>query len=182
MKEILGGTIGPKVPAVAIRPTANLLSYPAATKAGNIIVPTATTVAGLEPEMEPKNKQASTVAAAKPPGTHPTSDLASSMSLLDKPPTRINSAARIKKGIAIKAKLFTPVNIRMGTITGSTFPKNCSVKKTAIAKAAKIGIPSNRTPKKMGINADIIFSPYIKLAYQLTQRALQNAFLAAVYT
>src|SRR5690625_5082641 len=153
---MLGGTIGPNVPAVVSKPIENRLLYPASTKAGYIIVPMAITVAGLEPDIEPKNKQASTAAAANPPGTQPMIDLASPINRSDNPPMRINSAAKIKKGMDIKEKLFIPENIRMGTTTGLIAPKKYSVAVTANASAAKIGSPNNKRAKKIETNgADI---------------------------
>src|SRR5690606_11162965 len=122
ISAMLGGTIGPSVPAVAIRPIAKYLLYPAATMAGYMMVPMATTVAGLEPEMEPKNRQASTAAAAKPPGTQPIRALASSISRSERPPIRMSSAAMMKNGMDIREKLFIPENMRMGTTSGSMVP------------------------------------------------------------
>ena len=71
ISAIDGGTIGPRVPAVVISPIEKYLSYPAATIAGYIIEPMAITVAGLDPEIEPNSRQASTAAAANPPGNQP---------------------------------------------------------------------------------------------------------------
>src|SRR5699024_12718201 len=108
---MLGGTIGPNVPAVVSKPIENRLLYPASTKAGYIIVPMAITVAGLQPDIEPKNKQASTAAAANPPGTQPMIDLARPINRSDNPPTRIKSAAKRKKGTDIKAKKYNTENM-----------------------------------------------------------------------
>ncbi|GED47139.1 hypothetical protein HME01_29910 [Vreelandella aquamarina] len=161
IKAMLGGTIGPSVPAVAITPMAKRLSYPAATNAGNMILPMATTVAGLDPEIDPKKRQDRTVAAANPPGTQPTKAFARSIRRSDRPPIRINSAAKMKKGIAISEKLFIPENMRIGTITGSVLPKNWMASITEKASAAKMGSPSSNTAKKMGNNAVIISFPQV---------------------
>ena len=77
-----------------------------------MILPMAATVAGLEPEMEPKKTHESTVVAANPPGIQPTNTFARSINRSANPPMRINSAARMKNGIAISVKLFIPANIR----------------------------------------------------------------------
>ena len=121
------------------------------------MVPIAITVAGLDPDIEPKNKHANTVAAPKPPGSQPIKARASSISLSHSPPIRINSAARMKNGTDIRAKLFIPENIRIGTTRGSTAPKVYSAAVTASASAAKIGKPNNSKLKKIGIRAEIIF-------------------------
>src|SRR5690625_7535873 len=104
-----------------------------------MMVPIAITVAGLEPDIEPKNKQANTPAAASPPGTQPIINLAKSMSRSDNPPIRMSSAAKMKKGMDIKEKLFIPENMRIGTTTGLIAPK-----KYKVAVSAKIGRASSR--------------------------------------
>src|SRR5690625_2617794 len=124
-----------------------------------MMVPIAITVAGLEPEIEPKNKHASTAAAAKPPGTQPIKDLANSINRSDNPPIRISSAAKIKKGIDIREKLFIPENMRIGTTTGLIAPKKYKVAVTAKAKAAKIGNPNNNKAKKKETNGVVIHFP-----------------------
>src|SRR5690625_583662 len=125
------------------------------------MVPMAMTVAGLEPEIEPKNKQANTAAAARPPGTQPIMDLANPISRSDSPPIRINSAAKIKKGMDIKEKLFIPENMRMGTTTGLIAPKKYNVAVTANASAAKIGSPNNSRAKKIETKGAVIPILYV---------------------
>ena len=66
-KGIDGGMTNPVVPAAAIRPTANRLSYPSLIMAGIMIDPMATTVAGADPEMAEKNMLARIVTMPRPP-------------------------------------------------------------------------------------------------------------------
>ena len=63
-----GGITIPSEPAEVTSPTEKRSSYPAFMSAGIIIVPMATTVAGLDPDRAAKKRQASVVAAANPPG------------------------------------------------------------------------------------------------------------------
>src|SRR5690625_1515401 len=151
--------MGPKVRAVVSSHIEKRLLYPASTKAGYIMVPIAITVAGLEPEIEPKNKQANTPAAASPPGTQPIIDLAKSMRRSESPPMRINSAAKIKNGMDINEKLFIPENMRIGTTTGLTAPKKYKVAVTPKAKAAKIGRPKSKKAKNNETNGAVMPTP-----------------------
>ncbi len=67
-----GGMRIPRVPALVIRPMLNFSSYPARVRAGIMMLPTAMTVAGLEPEMAAKNMQVRMPARASPPRKRPT--------------------------------------------------------------------------------------------------------------
>ena len=62
-----GGIKIPSVPALHNIPAANFFGYPALTMPAIIIVPTATTVAGDDPETAAKKVQAKTEAIASPP-------------------------------------------------------------------------------------------------------------------
>ena len=62
--------------------------------------PTATTVAGDDPETAEKNMQASTEAIASPPGKWPTRALAKAIMRRATPPVVMKVPARIKNGIA----------------------------------------------------------------------------------
>ena len=50
---ILGGIITPRPPATATRAVENFLSYPISIRIGIVILPTAATVAGADPEIAP---------------------------------------------------------------------------------------------------------------------------------
>ena len=95
-----GGIRIPKVPALQITPAAKSLEYPDLTIPAITIDPTATTVAGDDPDRAANNIQAKTPAIAKPPRTCPMIAIANSMIRRATPPVDINEDARIKNGIA----------------------------------------------------------------------------------
>ena len=70
--------------------------------AGTISMPTAAVVAGPDPEMEPKNTQASTVAMPSPPVTGPASASAISTRRREMPAASISAPASTKAGRAIR--------------------------------------------------------------------------------
>ncbi len=65
-----------------------------------VIEPTATTVAGDEPETAANSAQASTDAIARPPRSRPVSAIAKSMSRRATPPLVRNVPATMKNGTA----------------------------------------------------------------------------------
>ncbi len=67
-----------------------------------IIVPTATTVAGDDPETAAKKVQAKTEAIASPPLICPTQATANLINLLATPPVDMIVPPKMKNGIAIK--------------------------------------------------------------------------------
>ena len=67
--------------------------------------PIAATVAGLEPEIAPKNADATTVIQDSRPGILLINISIKSISRLEIPPFSIMLPARIKKGTAIRVKL-----------------------------------------------------------------------------
>jgi hypothetical protein len=80
-----------------------------------IRVPTATTVAGLDPEMAAKNMHESTAVIASPPRNWPTAALQAAISRLLIPPRLMMLAASTKNGIAISGNVFRELNSRSGT-------------------------------------------------------------------
>jgi len=64
----------------------------------------AAVVAGPEPEMAPKNIQATTVAVPRPPVVWPMSLLATLTSRLDNPPVSIREPASMKQGMATRGR------------------------------------------------------------------------------
>ena len=102
----------PREPLDAINPVENPLGYPSRTRAGSIIDPIATTVAGLDPETVANNAQAKTDDIARPPGADPTIVLANLISLSAVPPSIKNVPDKMKKGTAIMTKLSKPVKSR----------------------------------------------------------------------
>ena len=53
IKGMLGGMMTPRPPATATIAVENTLSYPISIRSGIVILPTAATVAGAEPEIAP---------------------------------------------------------------------------------------------------------------------------------
>ena len=77
--------------------------------------PTAATVAGLEPEMAPKNSHVPTVVSARLPRTPPNMDCTQRISRSEIPPWPMTSPANRKKGTASSANLSMLPNIIWGT-------------------------------------------------------------------
>jgi hypothetical protein len=94
---------------------AKSLGYPAFIIAGIIIPPIAATVAGLDPDIAPKNAEAIIVIIPRPPIVLPTQALANLIKRPEIPPLSISPPANIKKGIAMKGNESTDVNILCAT-------------------------------------------------------------------
>src|SRR5690349_12719898 len=73
---IEGGIRMPSAPEVVMTPAPKRLGKPWRTMAGRMMLPIATTVAGLEPETAANNAQASTPARPNPPCQWPTMEVA----------------------------------------------------------------------------------------------------------
>ena len=76
--------------------------------AGIMMLPSAATVAGPEPEIAAKKQQVMTPTIANPPVIWPTQTSANLIRRLETPAASISSPARIKKAIAISGKLSAP--------------------------------------------------------------------------
>src|SRR5690554_3516640 len=103
--------------------------------------PTATTVAGLEPEMAPKNMLDDTAVMPRPPVKRPTSRLAKLTMRWDSPPTLIRLPVRMKNGIAISENLSSPANRRSMTMASGTWLPVPMAVMTEPDRAMKIGAP-----------------------------------------
>ena len=109
-----------------------------------MIEPIAATVAGLDPEIVAKNAHARIAAIASPPGIQPTSDVANRMIRAAMPPSVRNAPARMKNGIAMIAKLSSPVNRRwetMSTVSIVNDEKPARNASTVSPSAIEIGVP-----------------------------------------
>ena len=96
-----GGIRMPSVPALQITPAAKSLRIAGAcTMPAMTIEPTATTVAGDEPETAANSMQASTEAIARPPRRWPMQALAKRIIRLATPPVVMKVPPRMKNGIA----------------------------------------------------------------------------------
>jgi hypothetical protein len=94
-----GGIRMPSVPALQITPAAKGCEYPALTMPAMTIEPTATTVAGDEPETAANSMQAITEAIASPPRRWPMQALAKRIIRLATPPVVMKAPPRMKNGI-----------------------------------------------------------------------------------
>jgi hypothetical protein len=117
--------------------------------AGIIIDPIAATVAGLEPEIAAKNIQVTIATSAKPPVIEPTILFARLINRRDIPPPSIKEPAIIKKGIAIKGKDDTAVNIRWATTKRGISLITASVITEAKPNTTAIGNPQADSTAKL---------------------------------
>ena len=147
----------PSVPPDAATAAATSSGYPFCFILGTVIPPMAATVAGLEPEMAPKNAEATTVIQDRRPGILLISISIKSMSRLEMPPFSIMFPASIKKGTAIRVKLSAWVNILWAT-AGSRFrfPLATIATHTAIPRQMAMGTPRNSMTNKTPNNIPII--------------------------
>ena len=99
------------------------------------------TVAREEPEIAPKNIDASETTAPRPPIIQPTREAATSTRRLASPPTLITTPERMKNGIAIIVSESTPVTEYDATMERSSFVKNCMMMIVAPPSAKPTGTP-----------------------------------------
>src|SRR5690554_3041470 len=109
--------------------------------AGYSSPPTATTVAGLEPEMAPKNMLELTAVMLRPPVKRPTKRLAKCTMRCDSPPTLIRLPVRMKNGMAMSENLSRPANRRSMTMASGTWLPVPMAVMTEPDRAMKIGAP-----------------------------------------
>ena len=114
----------PMAPLVDIKAVELALSYPAFTMAGMIIIPSAATVAGPEPEIAAKKQATITHTRAIPLFLCPTNDLQKSISLWEIPLFSMIFPPRIKKGIARSTNLLVAEYILIVTIETGRFSYN----------------------------------------------------------
>jgi hypothetical protein len=119
----------PIVPEAAATAPASSGGYPFFFMWGMVRPPIAATVAGFEPEIEPKNSDAPVVILARAAGLRLSINCTKLIIRFDIPPLAMRFPARIKNGIAIKGKLSTAVNIRCGTM-GKRWVKSPAIKTT----------------------------------------------------
>src|SRR5699024_1046514 len=156
---ILGGITSETAPDEASSPPENDLLYPPFISSGYIILPIAITVAGLDPDKEPKNILATCEVNAIPPAKCPTSAREKLNILFDKPPPSIILAARTKNGSAINEIASKPENILwIKTIGMISLNINTEIK-DAKPIDIYIGTLSARKTKSKIINSVIINTP-----------------------
>jgi hypothetical protein len=107
----------------------------------------AATVAGLEPEMAPKNSQVPTVVRPTLPRTPPSIDCTHRMSRSEIPPLERISPARMKNGTASRLNLSIAPNIICGTAASGTFITRPSASIDVTRRMMKIGMPAKSSTK-----------------------------------
>ena len=147
MQRIAGGIRVPRVPPVACIAAANDGLYPSSTILGYIIDPIAAVVAKDEPEIAPKNAQATKLIIAKQLFAHPNRLYAKSTNLFEIPPTSINSPAIKKSGIASSVKELLYENV-LCIITNKLVPDASDDVITDTNKAKLIGNPNTINTNK----------------------------------
>lgn len=110
-------------------------------------MPTAAVVAGPEPEMAPKNRQAITVAADRPPVKGPARLSATLIRRRDRPAASINAPARMNAGSAISGNDPTEDHAICTILIGLS-PRYSMAVSDEIPSATDIGAPSTSSPKK----------------------------------
>ena len=123
----------PMDPAEAAKAALNGRGYPFFSISGIMMAPTAEQVAIAEPEIAAKNIQAAVVTKLSPPVIHPIQVSAKLTILFATPPVLIKLPARIKKGIAISEKEFTPLTQFCVIIANGVFVKPAKTTKVANA-------------------------------------------------
>src|SRR5690554_6206605 len=121
-----------------------------------MIEPTATTVAGEEPETAANKQQASTDAIARPPWKCPTTATAKRIIRLATPPVVMKAPARTKKGIAMSVKCSDVSYIFSDNEARESVPKKKMVRMDERPNATATGMPRNMNPNSMMKSAAIV--------------------------
>ncbi|MPN38540.1 hypothetical protein SDC9_186064 [bioreactor metagenome] len=119
-----------------------------------------------------------TIAAyPKPPLILPTMMLAKSTSCLDNPPLLMISPESMKKGIAIRGKLFVPMTIACAMISGLKFPRKNIRTIEHKTKTIAIGMPNAKNRKSETKNTTIAIL-FLSSLFVFDQAAvIQNCIL-----
>jgi hypothetical protein len=147
---MLGGIMGPMDPAVATRDAEYAREYPLEIISLMSRAPIAAVAAMADPVTAAKIIEATIATMPRPPGQCPTRASEKLVIRLEIPPTAMRFPARIKRGIATKAKLSTPVNI-LWTMTSRGSPIPSSPKRVVAPREKEIGTPRRKTPKSPAI-------------------------------
>ena len=138
----------PSDPDTVINPRENFSPYPALIRAGIMMEPMATTVAGEEPEMAAKKMQARMPAMASPPGNQPTRALTKAMSFLAIPPRVMMSPARMKKGMARSINLSRALKSCWVMICKGVLENKMMEIMVVSPRMTAMGTPINKNPAK----------------------------------
>jgi len=144
----LGGMMSPIVPDAATTAPAKFLSYPFSTIGASITPPIAAVVAGADPDTAPKKVEARVATRARPPFILPKSAPARFTSLLETPPAAMMFPARIKKGMAMRAKEFPALKVFWMSTSTPKAPVTSTEKMHVRPRATAMGTPMNRKNRK----------------------------------
>src|SRR5690606_14472664 len=122
------------------------------------IEPTATTVAGDEPETAANRQQAMTDAMANPPWKWPTVAMAKRIMRLATPPVVMKAPASTKNGIAIKVKCSDVSNIFRESEASESWPNTNMVSIEESPSDTATGMPMNMKTKSMMKSAAVVIS------------------------
>ncbi len=108
-------------------------------------------VATAEPEIEPNNMAAMVLTNARPPGNMPTRTFAKSIRRLAIPPLFMSCPDRMKKGMASRTKLSSPVAMRCATVVraGPPWILISMVATVAMPMLKEMGTPMIRRKAKL---------------------------------
>jgi len=148
----LGGITAPRLLLEDSIAAAIPFGYPFFFINGMVIAPVAATLATADPERLAKITLEKRAIIPSPPRLCPTRVLIKSTSLLEIPPESMIAPTRIKNGIAVKEKEFTPPYICCAMVENGTFGRNKSKYANAERPSEKaIGIPIARKIKNDNI-------------------------------
>src|SRR5690606_11065821 len=148
----------PSVPALQMTPAANGWGYPERTMPAMTMEPTATTVAGEDPETAANRQQAMTEAMARPPWKWPTVAMAKRIMRLATPPVVMKAPASTKKGIAMSVKCSDVSYIFSDKDASESWPKKRMVRMEDRPSATATGVPMNMNTNSMMKRAVVVIS------------------------
>ena len=140
----LGGMMSPMVPEAATTAPAKFLSYPFSPMGPSMTPPMAAVVAGAEPDTAPKNVEASVATRASPPLILPKRAPARFTSRLETPPAAMMFPARMKKGMAMRAKEFPALKVFWMRTSTPKAPVTSTEKMHVRPRATAMGTPMTR--------------------------------------
>ena len=122
--------------------------------------PMAATVAGPEPEIAAKSMQVRTATMARPPVKWPIRELQKLMSRREMPPPSIRLPATMNRGMAIRGKESTEVNIRWAMTSMGMVSLAARAMKQEDARTTQMGKPMMAvTTKVINRYGAIMLSP-----------------------
>ena len=136
---MLGGMMMARVAALDTTPALKALGYPFFSMAGMTTWPMAAAPATADPEISPKNMDATIVTMARPPRMNPTRALARLMSRVEIPVVVISPPARMNSGMASRGNLDAPPKIISGIAASGAVPWISTTTMVAMASTNPMG-------------------------------------------